>query len=68
MQAMTVRTVRAFCPCGLRSAETVLEMASTPVSEDPPLAKARSSTSTVAPSTRPEPWCTGTVPGRWAGS
>ncbi len=68
MQAMTVSTLRALRPWGLRNAETVLEMASTPVSEEPPLANERSSTSTVAPATIPEPFCTATVPGSLAGS
>ncbi len=65
---MTVSTVRALRPWGLRKAETVLEMASTPVSDEPPLANERSSTSTVAPATTPEPLCTATVPGWREGS
>ncbi len=46
MHAMTVSTLRALRPSGLRNAPTVLEMASTPVSDEPPLANARSSTNT----------------------
>ena len=68
MHAITVRTRRALTPSGLRNELTVFEIASTPVSEAPPLANARSSTSTVAPITRPSPCPTGTAPTRCAES
>ena len=55
MQAIAVRTRRALMLCGLRKTLTVLEMASTPVSDEPPLANARSITRIVAPITRPLP-------------
>jgi len=50
---MITRARRALVPCGFWNALTPLLMASSPVSELPPLAKARSSTSTVAPMTNP---------------
>src|SRR5450756_2974430 len=37
-QPITTRVLRAFLPCGLRKALTPLEIASSPVSDDPPLA------------------------------
>ena len=52
---MTVSTRRALMPSGLRKALTVLEIASTPVSDEPPLANARSTISIVAPMIRPLP-------------
>ena len=55
MQAIAVRTLRALGPWGLRKKPTVLEIASTPVSDEPPLAKARSSTRIDAPITSPPP-------------
>ncbi len=55
MQAIAVSTRRALTLCGLRKTLTVLEMASTPVSDEPPLANARSTTKIVAPITRPLP-------------
>ena len=54
-QAITVRMRRALTPCGFRNELTVLEIASTPVSDDPPLAKARRKMSRVAPAIRPLP-------------
>jgi len=39
MQLITTRVLRAFLPRGLRKALTPLEIASSPVSDDPPLAK-----------------------------
>ncbi len=55
MQAIAVSTRRALGPCGLRKTLTVLEIASTPVSDEPPLANARNNTRTVAPITSPLP-------------
>ena len=43
-------------PAAFGSTSTVLEMASTPVSDEPPLANARSNTKIVAPITSPLPW------------
>jgi len=57
----------AFAPSGERNVATPLLIASRPVSEEPPLANARSSTSTVAPMTNPSP-CPMFTPGRWVGS
>ena len=65
---MMVSTRRALSPSGLRNRLTVLEIASTPVSDEPPLAKARRIIRIVAPITRPLPWCTGTAPSRCCGS
>ena len=67
-EAMAMSTRRALSPCGFRKRSTVLEIASTPVNDEPPLANARSSVRIVAPMTSPLPCCTDTVPGRWAGS
>ena len=61
-------TWRALLLSGGRKALTVLEIASTPVSDEPPLAKARSTISRVAPMIRPLPCCTGTAPSVCAGS
>ena len=55
-------------PSGFWKAPTPLLMASSPVRELPPLAKARNNTNTVAPMTKPELWVTGTAPSRWVGS
>ena len=55
---MIVRTRRALRLSGGRKALTVLEIASTPVSDEPPLANARSTISRVAPMIRPLPWWT----------
>ena len=55
MEAIAVSTRRALRPCGFRKTLTVFEIASTPVSDEPPLANARSNTSTVAPITKPFP-------------
>jgi hypothetical protein len=52
---MAVSTRRALRPCGFSKTLTVLEIASTPVSEEPSLANARSRTKTVAPITNPLP-------------
>ncbi len=65
---MTVSTRRALMPSGLRKALTVLEIASTPVSDEPPLANARNTISTVAPMMMPLPWPTGTAPAMCSGS
>jgi hypothetical protein len=46
----------------------VLEIASTPVSDEPPLANARSSTNSLAPMTNPSRCSTCTAPARWAES
>ena len=55
MHAIMVSTRRALRPCGSRNTLTVLEIASTPVSDVPPLANARNTTRTVAPITKPPP-------------
>jgi hypothetical protein len=39
MQLITTRVLRAFSPRGVLKVLTPLEIASSPVSEDPPLAK-----------------------------
>ncbi|KDO98427.1 hypothetical protein MAV100_26780 [Mycobacterium avium subsp. hominissuis 100] len=41
-----------------------MEIASTPVNDEPPLANERSKVRIVAPITKPLPCCTGTVPAR----
>ena len=46
-------TRRALGPSGGRNAPTPLEMASSPVSDEPPLAKALSMMKTVAPIRKP---------------
>ena len=62
MQAMIVSTLRALMLSGLRKLLTVLEIASTPVSDEPPLANARSTIRRVAPMIRPLPCSTATAP------
>ena len=68
MQAILVNTRRALGPCGFRKTLTASAIASTPVSEVPPLANARNNTSTVAPMISPLPWWTGTAPTMCAAS
>lgn len=46
----------------------MLEIASTPVSDEPPLANEHNRVRIVAPITKPSALCTGTVPGSCAGS
>ena len=55
MHAIMVRTRRAFMPSGFRNTLMVLETASIPVSDVPPLANARNTISTVAPIISPPP-------------
>ena len=58
-------TLRALMPSGGRNALTALETASMPVSDEPPLANARSSTKTMPNAIRPlvaecpVPYCPG---------
>ncbi len=47
MTPSVTSTRRALTPSGGRNTLTALETASIPVSEEPPLAKARSSTKTI---------------------
>ena len=63
---MITSTRRALGPSGGRKFETPFEIASRPVNEDPPLAKARSTMMIPAPYKRPLPGVPmGTTPGRW---
>lgn len=66
--AMMTSTRRALSPSGLRKLLTPLEIASSPVSDDPPLAKDPNNVSTTTPATSPDPPPTGTAPGNVAGS
>ena len=50
---MVTSTRRALGPSGGRKDPTPFEMASRPVSDDPPLANARSSTKTIPNAIRP---------------
>ena len=60
---MITRTRRALGPSGWRKFETPFEIASRPVSEDPPLAKALSTMMIPAPYRRPLPGVpSGTTP------
>ena len=52
---MTTRVWRACLASGRRKLLTPLEMASSPVSDDPPLAKERSSEMKASPINQPEP-------------
>ncbi len=67
---MITSTRRALIPSGGRKVATPLEIASSPVSEEPPLAKARSTTKRLAPINSPL-GCQGvgpcTAPGRSMG-
>ena len=49
MQLMAISVRRALRPWGSRKTETLLEIASSPVSEEPPLAKERSTMKSEAP-------------------
>ncbi len=65
-QDMNVSVRRALRPCGRRKAETLLEIASRPVSEEPPLAKARSTMKSDAPYSQPCPASpSGRAPDAW---
>lgn len=46
---MVIRVRRALRPCGSRKAEMPLEIASSPVREEPPLANERSTMKSEAP-------------------
>ena len=52
---MTTRVWRAFFASGLWKLLTPLEMASSPVSDDPPFAKERNSEMKASPISQPDP-------------
>ena len=55
VELMATRVMRALRASGGRKLCTPLEMASNPVSEEPPLAKERSRVTKARPMSRPEP-------------
>ncbi len=55
-------TFLALMPSGGRNALTPLEIASSPVSEEPPLANERASASSTTKAAALDTWVTGTVP------
>ena len=61
-------TWRALRPSGGRNPPTASDTASIPVSDAPPLAKARRKVKTVTPRTSVDTWCTLIVPCRASGS
>ena len=65
---MMTSTRRALRPWGARKALTPFDIASRPVSDDPPFANERSTTRTTTKNTRPDLWSTGTVPTSACGS
>ncbi len=62
-QLMATRVRRALRPCGSRNAEMPFEIASSPVRDEPPLAKERSTMKREAPYSQPSPGVpSGTTP------
>ena len=55
IELMVTKVIRAFLLSGLRNEATPLEMASRPVSDEPPLANARRSDTKARPIRSPEP-------------
>jgi hypothetical protein len=68
LKAITTSTRRALRPSGLWKALTPMEIASSPVSDEPPLVKDRSNVNTTTAPVNVETVPTPTVPGSLVGS
>ena len=68
MALIAIKVFLALTPSGARKSETPSEIASRPVSEEPPFAKARSKINIAAKLSKPLAWPISTAPLKVVGS